>query len=193
MIFPIEIWKFEIFPKLDILSQLRLRATCKHLYTNLDITNLYNIDDKYKIKINNQILFMYPKLEKLDASFNPKITEVNYLMNLKILSAHGNSGICDESLIHLDLIELNVWNNPKITKISHLKNLKKLEASWSNSGINDESLIGLDLVVLNVSNNPKITNIAHLKNLKILHADLDSGISNEVINRFRFGLAICTQ
>ena len=98
----------------------------------------------------------------------------------------GDSGINDESLIGLDLVELNVSSNPKITKINHLKNLKILDASC-DSGINDESLIGLDLVELNICNNPKITKINHLKNLKILDASNNSGINDEQFNRFRFG------
>ena len=80
---PLEIWKFEIFPKLDILSQLRLRATCKYFYTNLDITDLYNINYKYKERLNDEILLQYPKLEKLDTWDNPKIKNIYYLKNLK--------------------------------------------------------------------------------------------------------------
>ena len=106
MIFPLEIWKFEIFPKLDILSQLRLRATCKHFYTNLDITDLFNIDDKYKQKLNDEILLKYPKLKKLNARNNSKITKISHLKNLKILSASCNSGINDETLIGLDLDDI---------------------------------------------------------------------------------------
>ena len=176
---PLEIWKFEIFPKLDLLSQLRLRATCKYLYTNLDITDLYNIDIEYRGKLTNEILLQYPKLEKLDTRDNSKITNISYLKNLKILDASWYSGINDESLIGLDLIKLNVWGNPNITKISHLKNLKKLDAGY-DSGINDESLIGLDLVELCATSNPKITKISHLKNLKILIVEgSHSGINDE--------------
>ena len=62
---PLEIWKFEIFPKLDLLSQLRLRATCKYFYTNLDITDLYNIDYKYKERLNDKILLTISKIRKI--------------------------------------------------------------------------------------------------------------------------------
>ena len=124
---PLEIWKFEIFPKLDILSQLRLRATCKYFYTNLDITDLYNIDYKYREKLTDEILLKYPKLEKLNAWNNPKITKISYLKNLKILNASDNSGINDESLIGLDLVELNVNDNPKITKINSLEKFKNIK------------------------------------------------------------------
>ena len=78
------------------------------------------------------------------------------MKNLKILDACGNSGINDESLIDLDLVELDASGNPKITNISHLKNLKILGAI-GNSGISDKSLIGLNLIKLNADDNPKIS------------------------------------
>ena len=89
------------------------------------------------------------------------------MTNLRILYAWGDCGIEDDSLIGLNLVELNVSYNPKIKKINHMTNLKKLNAS-QNSGIEDDSLIGLNLVELSVNWNSKIKNINHMTNLRIL-------------------------
>ena len=53
-------------------------------------------------------------LTKLDASNNPKITNVSHLHNLQELYASGNCGITDDGIKGLRLIELDATDNPKI-------------------------------------------------------------------------------
>ena len=114
---PLDIIKYNIFPKLDLISQIRLRQVSKFFYNNLDITNLYDIHNKYNSKLMDEIIKKYPKLVKLDAWNNSKITNISHLKNLKILDAGGwNCGISDVHLIGLNLVELSVWNNSRITE-----------------------------------------------------------------------------
>ena len=48
------------------------------------------------------------------------------MTNLRKLDAGGNSGIGDDDLIGLNLVELNANWNPKIKKINHMTNLRIL-------------------------------------------------------------------
>ena len=55
-------------------------------------------------------------MKYLDAYGNPKITNVNHLINLKILNANGNCGINDNGIKNLISLEHLYANyNPKIT------------------------------------------------------------------------------
>ena len=62
----------------------------------------------------------------LNVSNNSKITNVNHIINLKILCARQNCGIDNNGIKNIiNLEELNVNRNPKITNINHMINLKK--------------------------------------------------------------------
>jgi len=76
----------------DILTQLRIRSTCKEL-NRLQITDLYNIDYKYKTKLSDDILktFKY----------------------LKYLCSYGNNKITDEGIRHMNLHTLDAYDNEK--------------------------------------------------------------------------------
>ena len=80
------------------------------------------------------------------------------MKNLQILNAKGNSGITDEEIKGLNLIELYASNNLKITNVSFMKNLQILDASY-DSGITDEGIKGLSLVKLYSKYNLKITKL----------------------------------
>ena len=69
-------------------------------------------------------------LIELDASENGKISNVNHMTKLKVLSACGSDhGIDNDGIRRLNLEELNVDRNTKITNINHLINLKILNAA----------------------------------------------------------------
>ena len=72
----IDVYKNYVFDYLDLLFQIRLLATCRTFRDELGITDMYNIDDKYKKLITQSIVDRYINLEKLDASFNSKITTI---------------------------------------------------------------------------------------------------------------------
>ena len=145
---PFELWTLIIEP-LDIKLQVRLIQLCKTIKDKIFITDLCNINDNLKIKLNGDIIKKYPHIKKLYAG--------------------GNCGINDDSLVGLNLVELNVWDNTKIRKINHMTNLRILYAGGSLCGINDDDIVGLNLVELNVSDNKKIKNTSHMSTLKILN------------------------
>src|SRR5439155_2776860 len=100
-----------IFNKLDFLSQIRFRQICKFYYNNLQIIDLYNIDYKYRILLNDKILKNYSYTEYLNASHMENIKNINHMKNLKILDCGWNFSISDKDIIDLNLIELNISNN----------------------------------------------------------------------------------
>ena len=100
-----------------ILSKIRMVTTCSTLRNWLDITGMHNIDGKYKKLLTQSIIDMYINPEKLDASYNRKITNVNHLAKLEILNASWNYGINDAGIMQcVNLKTLNAFKNPKITK-----------------------------------------------------------------------------
>ena len=145
-----------IFDKLDFLSQIRFRQTCKYFYDNLQVVDFYNIDYTFREKLTDKILKNYPDIKYLNASNNSNIKNINNFKNLKVLNCRWNCGISDEDLIGLDLIELNANDNPKIKHINNLKNLKIL-CCTKNCGISDSDLIGLNLIKLYSCDNQKVT------------------------------------
>ena len=155
----IDIYKNYVFDYLDLLSQIRLLATCWTLRNGLDIIDMYNIDDKYKKLITKSIINRYINLTKLDASKNPKIATVNHLVNLEILNAYGGDcGINDAGIMQcVNLKSLNATHNPKITNINNLVKLEILDAS-GECGINDGGIVQcINLKSLRAAYNTKIT------------------------------------
>jgi len=55
-------------------------------------------------------------LEKLDASYNQKITNVNHMTKLKKLEAYGDCGIDDDGIKNLNLEILCANYNVRITR-----------------------------------------------------------------------------
>src|SRR4029078_4457507 len=92
-----------IFQELDIRSQLHFRAICKWFRDKLDVTDLYNIDIKFKNKLTDNIVIQYPKLKLLNAWGNSNITDVTIgqLKHLQTLSAGYNPKITDASVKQL--------------------------------------------------------------------------------------------
>ena len=78
------------------------------------------------------------------------------MKNLKVLFCEGDSGLNDESIKGLDLIELYADNNPKIKNIRNMKNLKILSCE-RNCGIGDADIKDLDLIKLDARYNSKVT------------------------------------
>ena len=64
-------------------------------------------------------------LEKLNVSYNPKITNDNHMTNMKDLVAIGSCGIVDNSIENLNFEKLRAQFNGNIT-ITRQRFLKKL-------------------------------------------------------------------
>ena len=171
---------FSIFEQLDFLSQQSFIFICRNTKDNFYITDLYNIDNKYLNRLNNDILQndIFQFVTKLKA--NNKIINVSFMTNLKKLDAFGNCGIGQDGIRGLNLVELNAYCNGKITDVSFMTNLKILDA-WGDCGIGQDSIHGLDLVELNARNNRKITDVSFMTNLKKLDAWGYCGINQDGI------------
>ena len=163
-----------IFQKLDLLSQLRLRATCRELRMKLDITDLYNIDSDLRMRLNDRIVLQYPKLELLNTCWtgitDESVKELKQLRKLNANKSHNVNSrtITDTSVKELKQLQsLDAGNNPWISDIS-VKELKQLQSlnAYNNPSITDESVKELkQLRELFVFGNPKITKegTAHIK------------------------------
>ena len=99
---------------------------------------------------------------ELTAYNNQKITDINHMNKLVKLDASGNSGLDDQGISQLNLIELNACDNPKITDLNHMNKLVKLNANGMDCGLNDKSIGQLNLIKLTTYNNQKITDINHM-------------------------------
>ena len=177
----INLW-FDIFNLLDLKSQLSLLFTCGSFKNNLSIIDLCDIDAKYLKVLTNDILRfdIFKYVTKLKAN-NMKITNVSFMTNLKKLVVLSSSGIDQNAINGLDLVELDACNIEKITNVSFMTNLKKLNA-WGNCGIDQYDINGLDLVELNAGYNNKITDASFMKELKILYTSGNCGIDQNGIN-----------
>lgn len=119
---PPEIWQI-ILEKSDFCSQIRLTQVSQLNHCFLRITDFYNIDKKYLMRLTDNILKSYPYIKILDASNNPKITNVNYLSKLEILYATLNCGINNTGIQNINLIKLYASFNYKITDVKHMTKL----------------------------------------------------------------------
>lgn len=188
-----------IFEKMDLVTQLRFMSTCKYIYNNFFIKKLV----RQKIQPNILLQKKFSRLQFLmvDYSINinkkdlvhlnlshiylknrsnyPFTLELHLMTNLKVLHLH-NCKINQNSIIGLDLIELNIRYNSFITDVSFMKNLKILNANYTN--INQNGIKNLDLFELHVDSNPHIYNVTFMKNLKILNASNNCGIDQNGIN-----------
>jgi hypothetical protein len=144
----------------------------------LEIYDFYNIPSKYLRLLNDKILFNYPFIKYLDASYNLKITNVNYMHKLIELDASGHyCGIDDLGIKNINLKKLKAYYNKKITNINHMYNLSEL-VILGDSGIGDLGINKLNLIKLDAGHNKKITNINYMTNLSELNASGNCGISD---------------
>jgi hypothetical protein len=131
-----DVW-YHIFHLLDgdLLSQLRIKTLYKEICV-LHVTDLYNIEYKYKMNLTDNILVNFRNVKLLYAGWNSKITDDGIKhMILHTLHASNNQKITDEGIKHMTLHTLYVYFNYKITNegIKHMM-LHTLHAS-DNSNI----------------------------------------------------------
>jgi hypothetical protein len=75
---------YTIFKYANFKNKLRLKATCKTLQKQLKITDLYNINKKYLMKLSNNRIKLYPYTKQLKI-INGFIDDINTLINLENL------------------------------------------------------------------------------------------------------------
>ena len=159
-----EILYHVIFNCLEFYNKHAFRRICKYM-NKIHITDLCDIDCVYLVKLDDKNLLDYKFAKKLDARHGRKITNVNHMINLKILDASGDCGINDNGIKNINLEKLYVSYNHKITNVNHMTKLKILDASCG-CGIDDDGIEDLNLEYLNAVANPKITSENHMTNLK---------------------------
>ena len=147
----------------------------------IDIKNLYNIDQKYVMNFNDDILKKYKRVQKLDINHNRYITNMCHMTQLKELNMCGSIvRITNKDIINLTHLEkLDVNNNTCITDVNHMTKLKELIA-FGFCGLDDKGIINLsNLEKLNSSLNLDIMNVNHMTRLRELYAGGTScGISD---------------
>lgn len=157
-----------LFIYADFQMKSRLRMITKNLYQTLIITDFYDMPGKYLKKINMMILRANPFITKLRTK-NNKITDINFLTRLTMLSSTGRTrGICNKDIDQLNLKYLSVNNNPNIWNIGHMNNLEILHAEGYSS-IGDHDIQALNnLKELYIDHNKRITDVNHLTKLEVL-------------------------
>jgi len=166
---------------LNFNSKHKFRLLSKELL-KLNITDLYNIDVKYVVRINGDILKNYKYVEKICVASCCNISCIKHLTCLKYLI--DRCDLLDDSQISgmTKLEYLVIDCNTKITNLNFLTNLKYLDMSETlitNDGI--RNCTNIEIIRIKGS---KITNLNRLTKLK----KLDS--SNCVLDKF--GINNCT-
>ena len=80
---------------------------------------------------------------------------------LKILYCSGNSGIDQNGISELNLIELYATDNKQIKNVNHMKKTLKILDCGYNSGIDKNGISELNLIELYANYNIKITQISY--------------------------------
>lgn len=123
-------------------------------------------------------------LIELHINYNRTIKNIGNMTNLQILNA-DRSGICNEDLTNLNLIELNI-NDTDITNISHMTRLKILHANSNQHLTCISTLSQLEVLSMNykcsikdvfsknikklsLEDNPNHIDISHLTSLEYLN------------------------
>ena len=180
---PIEIHQL-ILEHVDFPTQIRFRCVCRIFHAKLAVKDFLHIDKQYLKLLSDDILRSYPFVEKLDASDNPKITNINYLTKLKELNARDLCGIDDQGLrFATNLTMLTTSSNPNITNLNHMTKLIGLNAIGSSCGVGDAGISDLNLIGLSTTNNPQITSVKHMTKLKILFTRKGVCIPDHELNR----------
>ena len=113
----------------DLRTQINLIQSCKEYDEYLKIRKLdcsWLVRFKIGFKITQEIIQQkkFNKLQKLNAGYNSKITNVNHLRNtLTELDCRWDCGIDQMGISDLlKLQKLNATNNVRITDVNHLRN-----------------------------------------------------------------------
>ena len=186
---PAEILQY-ICDFLDAMSQIIFRTINRLNYSVIRITDLYHIPEKYRRRLNDNILRKYQYVKYLYSS--RKITDISYLTNLVELNAPLGTLIGDAQTLLLQKLEkLVAKSNEHFIDINHLQNLKILNISdncmITNIGIQNCT----NLIKLNI-NHTNINNINHLVNLRELNCAGSSLVTEGCYKCTNLESIICT-
>src|SRR3989304_5131814 len=111
-------------------SLINLSSSCKYLYNNVYLINLYNIEYKYLCKLTDPILKQqkYIHVRYLRVTTYSKIKTVGHMQKLRELQCCGTSGINQDGISELFNLEiLDVSENEKINNVNHMQKLRELQ------------------------------------------------------------------
>ena len=140
-------------------DQITVTKINKDMHDSLKIHNMYDIDDKYRKKLTDDILRqnIYSDVEELNLRSVAGVTDVNHLKNIRLLDISATSPdkdsnqhtIGNEGIKHINPTILNVECNINITNIGHMSKLKMLIATSSRIKYDDikdlENLKSVDI------------------------------------------------
>ena len=198
-----DIFKYEIFDYLDLVTQIAVKSTCQKYYNIFRITNLSEYKYAKKV-INRPDILDKIKYITIDNSMKHifSIYDINNVETLKIItngSYNGNNYYNNnnndnntnnnncEQIYNTDIInctkikKLDIgWQNKNFKDINHLNQLEYLCAPKSN--FNNKSFFKCqNIVELDIKGSQDITELNFLPNLTSLNISgtniLDSGIS----------------
>ena len=113
----------------DLKDTINLYNLNKDHQDNIMITNLYDIETKYKNKLNQKIIkqHKYKYIKKLYIYNRGKIKNVSHLKKtLEELYCNYNIRIDQNGISELNLIKFYSANNQKIKNVNHMKNTLKI-------------------------------------------------------------------
>lgn len=160
-----------------ILSYDVQNIICSYIYDLREVINFYNLSKKhqnciyitdlcnrnseYLQKITQKVLkqqkFKY--IEKLNASYNKYVYNVNHLKNtLKVLYCAYDSGIDQKGISDVQLQYLNANFNTKIKNVNHMKHTLEILFCIYDCGIDQKGISELNLKKLDCYKNKKIIN-----------------------------------
>lgn len=187
ILLPIELLQI-ILEKCRFIDQIRLRQVCKYFCHNLKITNFCYIENKYLIKLSDNIINSYPDIKSLKIVTSSSITNkgIKYRTGLsELIDESGkikNSGIKLLKLTKLKIPQSLFGDTSKIDDdgIKNMTTLKYL--LLSNSKVTDMGLKNLKLKSLFLNYNTNITNagIKHLnlEDFRMTHLITYDGIAH---------------
>jgi Leucine-rich repeat (LRR) protein len=160
----------------------------KKLYANdicIENMGLYGGDDIWKYcELQNDGLHKLTNLTELSLIDNGTITDINYLVNLRILNASGEQSVLKDKGIYklTNLRELTISFNKDIKNIRHFTKLKKLYMQGTCK-INNEEISHLtNLIELNANGNKNLTDINSL--IKLIKLDIGNFSTYTYTNYF---------
>lgn len=123
----------QIFDLIDLRAQIRFMSTNRAIYEQFFITDLYDIDDVYRLKLTDDILRQYKfrNVSRLNAFDLEAVSNVKYLCKLNVLNAAGRCNITLDGITDLNLQSLKLMCNRVIIDVSSIVDLKLL-CKWYN-------------------------------------------------------------
>jgi hypothetical protein len=186
-----DIWHI-VFSYLNLKYQIRLRNTCKKFYKDLQIIDLYNIDEKYIKRITNDIIQQHKHLKLLNIENNDNVTNLG-LNGLSLhtlnISYFGSKFDLNRSYSSYreDCLTCMMNGKSNITDIGikNMTSIHTLKASGVGCLITDIGIINLkELKILDISYNRYITDKGiHDKKLTYLNIETSSYSYSEITDK----------